>query len=580
MSETQEDRYLWERSEYILSVTEEEEVQDLTTNLLPWLCREHAEISGGHNNPDNSPTSVMQTRNEAGAEDRMDDHVRDEALTAADFAREAYILEMTTVSEFGSSSSEAMEPLVLDVEDYRRTAHVLAKKEDNNRSDVSGSQDSCVGDEHVALCPEAAANSRNTRHQFLATASSTSASPFNLAAATSSSAASPFHQQETEPVIAFPVMGPFDLESAQAFPLSQNSTLSQHQERRLMGSVREEIQRGIAASFPEHLQSSSLPLRSGQSFSIRRRPPGPLMFFKRYWYFLVPLIVSLYVGTSLSILKNPEGIVPYERPAPENRMKTPRSKLPAPLSTLFGRDEDLRRLGEYLTKPGTMAALSGVSGVGKSHLANKFVHDWVAKSFKNRCGFWISAETENDVRRGYNNVLQALGTEIDEENDSISTSRLAEIVWTTLTRTSDFDWIIVFDNVPAEDSQSGEKGPHGIKHWFFPLSRGPWEMGRILFTTQSRSYQGRTVLGEIRRFDVLPLAADASIHMLLARLGKRWEGTPRKSIEAAEVLVGEKFLQGIPTAIEAAASYMNEHGLPLVEYLERINDVGVNSRAA
>ena len=520
----------------------------------------------------------------------MDNRPRDEPQTSEDFA-------------LGSSpSSEAMELVSLDVEDYRRTAQLLAETEGNNTTadsrphlgNARTNTESSVAYEHFDHTSVDPLLQENTTHTPLLAFSTTdttvpmtsctTASPPNLVAVTqAASSALPYRQQAEDPhapSIEQPLMAwvPLELESAEAFPWLENSTLSEEQEQRLLGSVRDEIRRALAAAFSSNGSPSVAPRR----FPVRRRAPSPLRFLKRHWYLLAPLIVSLYVGTSLSFPKNPGDYYSYERPAPVNNMEIPRSILPEAPKRTFGREEDRLRLAKYLKKPGTMAALTGGAGVGKSHLASKFVHDWVAEGSTNmkRFGFWIAAETEGAVRRGYSHILQALGVNIEEENEYFSTSKLARIVWTNLSETSEFEWMVVFDNVPAADSEAGGSGPEVVKEWFFPSPQHSWDTGRILFTTQSHSYQGRTVLGEIRRFELFPLPADDAVPMLLERLETPWATTRRKTRKAAARLVGEEYLKGLPIAIDAAATYMKEHELPLPEYLKRMKDVDPGSRVA
>ena len=128
--------------------------------------------------------------------------------------------------------------------------------------------------------------------------------------------------------------------------------------------------------------------------------------------FVVPLLmVSVLIGTTTEDPQQFSVSLP-KRPEKVDMEEFPRSTLPSLIPYIFGREENLQKLEAYLAKPSRSASLTGLAGVGKSHCANQFAHDWVDKGpklNKRRFGFWITAETEATIRRGYNDILKAIG---------------------------------------------------------------------------------------------------------------------------------------------------------------------------
>ena len=570
-----------------------------------------ADILGGHSDL-SSPTSVTQAPNDAAGpasrEERGDHHgenredVRDEALTAQNFALEAHRLEM--IMDQDNASEEL---LAQDVQDYRRTAQLLTEKvEDSQGNDsddttVLPDVDAPVVRQTTTNHPLAAVSNTEALFSAPSTNNPSTTPPTDTTASQFMSNTEgllpPENGLQLYEAVAIPVnrIPPLEIDDVEAVPfLSEHTIMLEQQERRLLSSVREEfnsmvgsvrveIQRAATAAFP---RAPAVDHQDGHRQGCLQateqclyQSPSALRILKRRWYFLVLFLVWLYVAI-VSIPQPLPKATDDERPPDGNMTEIPRSTLPVTLKPLFGRDEILRKLGQYMKKPGSIGALTGGAGVGKSHCARKFAHDWVQGGTKNRkrLGFWISAETESEVRHGYNDILEALGVEIEETNDFLSTSHLADIVWEALTQTFEFEWIVVFDNVPAVDAELEEIGPDVIKDWFFPHPHDPRGLGRILITTHSWSYQGSLALGEIRRFDVHPLSTKPAVEMLFARLNMRWEDVPRKTRKKAELLVGKDYFNGLPIAIEAAAAHMNRTGLPLAEYLERMEGDDSQSR--
>jgi len=55
-----------------------------------------------------------------------------------------------------------------------------------------------------------------------------------------------------------------------------------------------------------------------------------------------------------------------------------------------------------------IAAVVGEAGIGKTHLAEFIVNEWVNENVEKRCGFWLEAESEETLRRDYERALKKI----------------------------------------------------------------------------------------------------------------------------------------------------------------------------
>ena len=83
----------------------------------------------------------------------------------------------------------------------------------------------------------------------------------------------------------------------------------------------------------------------------------------------------------------------------------PYSKLPI-AKPMFGREDELESLQQYLSEGASVTSLIGVGGVGKSHLAIHASRKWFAQQPFSRFVVWLNAATELTLRASYLEALQ------------------------------------------------------------------------------------------------------------------------------------------------------------------------------
>mmetsp|Transcript_7350 Transcript_7350/g.16655 ORF Transcript_7350/g.16655 Transcript_7350/m.16655 type:complete len:672 (-) Transcript_7350:288-2303(-) len=252
----------------------------------------------------------------------------------------------------------------------------------------------------------------------------------------------------------------------------------------------------------------------------------------------------------------------------ETAPKLPPSMLPD-CPELFGRTETLKSLKGSFERGGTIAALVGAAGTGKSHCAKRFARDWIEEYHEKRFALWFSAETEIGIRADYLAVWEELGIKSNDKAEQMPTSELANCIWSEL-KTSQFEWILVFDNVP--EALGGSEGPAVFQPWFFPTPLKNWGHGRILFTTRSNAYAGPTCLGQVKKIAVTTLKETESVEMLLDNVLNEDDNKAltEESKNAAKLLVGKKYFDGLPLAIATASGQIIDEGMTVQEYLEEI----------
>lgn len=211
-----------------------------------------------------------------------------------------------------------------------------------------------------------------------------------------------------------------------------------------------------------------------------------------------------------------------------------------------GREDLLRQLHERL-EPGAMAAvlpqtLHGLGGVGKSQLAVEY-------AYRHRTDFdviwWIPAELTVQIQSSLAELGQRLEMGIPSE-----VNVAVDVVLDALKgsgrggRHIPVNWLLIFDN--AEDPQNVLK--------YLPTG-GP---GRILVTSRNSQW-----LNLARPLEVDVFQREESV-ALLQRRG------PDLNDEDADRLAAA--LGDLPLAIEQAAAWRAETGMPADEYIQLLNE--------
>ncbi|MEU9602881.1 FxSxx-COOH system tetratricopeptide repeat protein [Streptomyces sp. NPDC048057] len=200
-----------------------------------------------------------------------------------------------------------------------------------------------------------------------------------------------------------------------------------------------------------------------------------------------------------------------------------------------GREVLLDSLRERLT--GGVAAvlpeaLHGMGGVGKSQIAIEYVY---RNSRDYRLIWWIPAEQENQIVQSVIELGEEMGLQVGSERSAVPA------VLDALRRGEPYrDWLLVFDN--AENPKVVRK--------YFP-SDGP---GRIIVT--SRNFQWST---DASSLEVDVFTREESV----ALLRRRSPQLPDESVDHLAAALGD-----LPLAVEQAAVWLAETGMPVQQYLE------------
>ncbi|MFH8370051.1 FxSxx-COOH system tetratricopeptide repeat protein [Streptomyces sp. NPDC018031] len=206
-----------------------------------------------------------------------------------------------------------------------------------------------------------------------------------------------------------------------------------------------------------------------------------------------------------------------------------------------GRQALLDALHERLSSEGTAAvlpeALHGLGGVGKSQIALEYVHQHAA-DYDVVC--WIAAERDEQIRNALVELAESLGLETGHESN-VAVPRVLDALRTGRPCK---DWLLVFDN--AEDLETVRQ--------YFPAG-GP---GRILVTSRNAQWSRAARTVEV---DVFERAESVEL------LRRRGPELPRDQADRVAQALGD-----LPLAIEQAAAWLTETGMPVDEYLQIFED--------
>ncbi|WP_431965023.1 FxSxx-COOH system tetratricopeptide repeat protein [Actinacidiphila sp. bgisy160] len=210
--------------------------------------------------------------------------------------------------------------------------------------------------------------------------------------------------------------------------------------------------------------------------------------------------------------------------------------LPLRNRNFTGREELLAVLRQRLASGVTTAvlpeALHGMGGVGKSQIAIEYVYRY-GKEYE--LIWWIPAEQINLVVQSLIELGEHMGLDAGANRSAVPT------VLEALRRGRPYkNWLLVFDNA---------ENPHEVLQ-FFPRN-GP---GRVLVT--SRNSQWSTLASSL---EVDVFTRPESVELIKRR-------SPQIPDEAADRLADA--LGDLPLAVEQAAVWLAETGMPAQQYLE------------
>gem|GEM_PF-1990498 len=195
-----------------------------------------------------------------------------------------------------------------------------------------------------------------------------------------------------------------------------------------------------------------------------------------------------------------------------------------------GREEELAHLETVLRAPQqgpqqvTVAAVLGMSGVGKTALVAEYAHRH-RKEFG--IVWWVQAETPSGILESYRFLARRLGVNLEEV---ASWSPEDVITWMRSVFSDQDRWLLILDNLP---------GPESLRA-YGPTGGG----GNVLVTSH---YRGDWRLPEKQRLDLDLWSPDEAVQFLLKRSGDSDE-------TAALALAGT--LDRLPLALEQVAAYV------------------------
>jgi tetratricopeptide (TPR) repeat protein len=198
------------------------------------------------------------------------------------------------------------------------------------------------------------------------------------------------------------------------------------------------------------------------------------------------------------------------------------------------RMRDQLRAGMSVVLPKSQA-LFGLGGVGKTQLANEYVHRFMADY---DLVWWISAEHTEDVVASLAELAIRLGVPSSQDM-ALSCQEALQMLGSAATGDR---WILVFDN--ADDP--AQLTP------YFPVGGG----GHILITSRNQAWAQQ---GASLAVDVF-LREESVEH-----LRQRAPGLSPEEAEQVAVAVGD-----LPLAIVQAAAWLAETATPVADYLEQL----------
>ncbi|MET8944431.1 FxSxx-COOH system tetratricopeptide repeat protein [Streptomyces sp. NPDC004542] len=234
-----------------------------------------------------------------------------------------------------------------------------------------------------------------------------------------------------------------------------------------------------------------------------------------------------------------------QRPRPDSPLlKSLPSKLwgnvPQRNRNFTGREELLEQLMQRLTVNDVTSvlpeAIHGMGGVGKSQIAIEYIYRH-GKDYG--LVWWIPSEQNNKIIQSLIELGERMGLQAGPETAAVRT------VLESLKAGYPYsNWLLVFDN--AEDPIEVIK--------FFPKS-GP---GRIIVTSRNVQWATRASSLEVNVFN-----RDESVALLRRR-------SPDIPEDAADRLA--ESLGDLPLAVEQAAVWLAETGMPVQQYLELFDE--------
>ncbi|MGH3973742.1 MAG: FxSxx-COOH system tetratricopeptide repeat protein [Pseudonocardiaceae bacterium] len=256
-----------------------------------------------------------------------------------------------------------------------------------------------------------------------------------------------------------------------------------------------------------------------------------------------PLGHTAAVGTSTPTHPSPLVELPPVTPRERQADDVPPvwGNVPPRNPNFTGRVELLDRLGERLTAGGATAvlpaALHGMGGIGKTQMAVEYIYRHLQDY---DIIWWIQATQQAQIRAGLTELAQRLRLQgSSEAHTAVPAVREALRLGQPFRR-----WLLVFDSAESPE----------IVRPFFPAN-GP---GEIMITSRNPDWAGIA-----RPLEIAVFKREESKELLRLR-------GPEIDDDEAERLA--ETLGDLPLAIEQAAAWRAETGMPVHEYLRLFDE--------
>ncbi|KAE8396585.1 P-loop containing nucleoside triphosphate hydrolase protein [Aspergillus alliaceus] len=182
-------------------------------------------------------------------------------------------------------------------------------------------------------------------------------------------------------------------------------------------------------------------------------------------------------------------------------------------------------------------AISGLGGVGKTHIALELIYR-VRKRDSGYSIFWIPCTSPENIEQSYLSITQVLGMQ------DVEPAEAKEQVKTYLGHKSDLKWLLIFDNADDMDMWiDGGNGAPALKD-FMPRT----EQGRIIFTTCNKK-----LAVKLAPCQILVSEVDEETGMKMLGKSLSLEGLSEERDTAVDLLTQLAFL---PLAIMQAAAFI------------------------
>jgi hypothetical protein len=246
------------------------------------------------------------------------------------------------------------------------------------------------------------------------------------------------------------------------------------------------------------------------------------------------------IGRKKPLAQANAATIQRHKPRPDGEAPPVWGQIPQRNANFTGRDELLIRLVKSLSVGATAvlpAALHGMGGIGKTQIAVEYIY---RQQQNYDMIWWVQATRQTQIRKSLTELAQRL--KLPEAEDALTA--VPGVLEALRIGRPHNRWLLVFDS--AEDPD--------VVRQFFPRGMPPNVTGHILVTSRNPTWTGDARPLEVAVFD------RAESKQLLSVRGSELD-------DAAADRISSK-LGDLPLAVEQAAAWLAETGMPPGQYLE------------